>query len=232
MKIAPAHLLPFTLLLAGCAPKPVPAPPAPVVAAPRMEATLNSRPGTAQVILKGQALGQTPKVVKVASLDEVFQITADQNQEKPTETRIRVVSETSAEVTFVFGPRTSPMAMALGLPRIMVFDYGSALTFASDQSALAPAFRAMLDRQADLLTSHFSGIPIFVCGHTDDTGNANHNAMLALRRAEVVTDYLARKGVAKRLIKTQGFGSSYPVASNDTAAGRAQNRRTEIILPQ
>jgi len=221
-------------LLVGCAPKPVPVPPPPppVVVEPKLEASLISRPGTAQVVLKGQSLGQTPKVVKVASLDEVFQITAARNQEKPTETRIRVLSDTSAEVTFMFGPSASPMARALGLPRIMVFDYGSALTFASDKYALAPAFTAMLDRQADLLTSHFAGIHLFVCGHTDDTGNANHNAVLALRRAEVVTDYLAQKGVSKSLIKTQGFGSAYPVAGNDTPAGRALNRRTEIILPQ
>jgi len=48
----------------------------------------------------------------------------------------------------------------------------------------------------------------------------------------VVTDYLAHRGVRKSLIKTQGFGSAYPVASNDTPSGRALNRRTEIILPQ
>jgi peptidoglycan-binding protein ArfA len=51
-------------------------------------------------------------------------------------------------------------------------------------------------------------------------------------RAEVVTDYLVRKGVDKKLIKTQGFGSAYPVAGNDTPEGRALNRRTEIILPR
>jgi len=228
---------PLFLILTGllaCAPKPVPAPPPPppVVAGPRLEASLISRPGAAEVVLKGHALGQTPKVVKVASLDEVFLITAARNQEKPTETRIRLLSDTSAEVTFMFGPSASPMARALGLPRIMVFDYGSALTFASDKYDLSLTFTAMLDRQAELLTSHFSGIHIFVCGHADDTGNASHNAVLALRRAEVVTDYLSRKGVSKGLIKTQGFGSAYPVAGNDTPAGRALNRRTEIILPQ
>jgi outer membrane protein OmpA-like peptidoglycan-associated protein len=236
MKNLAILLFPIAGLLVGCAPKPVPVPapppPPPVVVEPKLEASLLSRPGPAEVALKGQSLGQTPRTVKVASLDEVFQITAAQDQEKPTETRIRVLSDTSAEVTFVFGPSASPMARALGLPRILVFDYGSALTFATDKWDLAPAFTAMLDHQAELLASHFAGIQVFVCGHTDLTGKANHNAVLAFRRAEVVSYYLTLKGVNKSLIKTQGFGSAYPVATNDTPAGRALNRRTEIILPQ
>lgn len=222
------------LLGTGCAPpKPAPEPPPPVVAPePKVEASLVSSPGPAEVSLNGRDLGQTPKVVKVASLDEVFRITAAQDKELPSETRIRVISDTAMEVTFMFRGTVSPMAKALGLPRILVFDYGSALTFEVDKYDLAPSFMTMLDRQADLLTSHFAGIRIFVCGHTDQTGNASHNAILALRRAEVVTDYLVRKGVSREFVKAQGFGSTYPVAGNDTPAGRALNRRTEIILPQ
>jgi outer membrane protein OmpA-like peptidoglycan-associated protein len=222
------------LLGAGCAPEPVAVPPpSPVtVVEPRLEASLLSRPGPAQVSLDGHALGQTPRVVKVASLDEVLRITAVQGKEQPAETRIRVISDSSMEVTFMFRGSVSAMAKALGLPRILVFDYGSALTFGVDKYDLAPSFMTMLQHQADLLTSHFAGIPVFVCGHTDPTGTSSHNAILAFKRAEVVTNYLVRKGVDKKLIKTQGFGSAYPVAGNDTPEGRALNRRTEIILPR
>jgi outer membrane protein OmpA-like peptidoglycan-associated protein len=90
----------------------------------------------------------------------------------------------------------------------------------------------MLDRQAALLTSHFAGIQVFVCGHTDPSGSSSRNAVLAFKRAEVVTGYLVKQGVDPKLIKTQGFGSTYPVAGNDTPEGRALNRRTEIILPR
>jgi outer membrane protein OmpA-like peptidoglycan-associated protein len=227
--------LPFVGLLgAGCAPGPVavPKPPPVAVAELKMEASLRSLPGPAQVSLDGHPLGLTPRVVKVASFDEVFRITAAQGQVQPAETRIRLISDSAMEVTFMFGESVSPMAKALGLPRILVFDYGSALTFDLDKYDLTPAFTTMLDHQADLLTSHFAGIPVFVCGHTDTTGSSNHNAILAFNRAEVVTDYLVRKGVEKKLIKTQGFGSAYPVAGNDTPEGRALNRRTEIILPR
>jgi len=229
----PAVLLSLGLLGLGCAPKPEPAPPpTPPPPEPKLEASLISEPGPALVSLDGQPLGQTPRVVKVESLDEVFRITAAQDQEQPAETRIRVISETAMEVTFLFRGNVSPMARALGLPRILVFDYGSALTFKVDRYDLAPTFTPMLDRQAALLASHFPGIQVFVCGHTDPTGSAGHNAVLALRRAEVVAGYLAQRGIDPRLIKTQGFGSAYPVASNDTPEGRARNRRTEIILPR
>jgi outer membrane protein OmpA-like peptidoglycan-associated protein len=197
-----------------------------------MEASLISQPGPAQVSLDGQPLGQTPRVVRVESLDEVFRITAAQDKEQPSETRIRVISETSMEVTFLFRGSVSPMAKALGLPRILVFDYGSALTFQVNHHDLAPSFTPMLDSQAALLTSHFPGIPVFVCGHTDPSGSASHNAILAFQRAEVVAAYLVQHGVDRKLIKTQGFGSTYPVAGNDTPEGRALNRRTEIILPR
>jgi len=224
MTIAPRLLLlSAALLLAGCR---APAP------APALEATLIARPGPAQLTLKGKALGLTPQVVKVASLEEVLQITAAMDKSQLTETRVRVLSATAAEVTFLFGEGSSAMAKVLGFPRILVFDYGSALTFEVNKFDLAPAFTALLDRQAELLTGPFAGLNVFVCGHTDQSGEAGHNAVLSLQRAQAVENYLAAHKVGKALLKAQGFGSAYPVAGNDTAPGRALNRRTEIILPQ
>ena len=224
------HLLPLLAagaLLLGCArPRPVPAPEA------NLEASLDARPGPARVQLKGRDLGSTPQVVRVVSLDDLMELSASIDRAAPTETRIRVVSATSAEVTFLFGEASSVMAKALGLPRILVFDYGAAPTFEVDKADLAPAFIAMLDHRAGLLSGHFRNIPVFVCGHTDQTGSADHNAVLSLRRAQAVAERLQAGGVDAGLIKAQGFGSAYPVAGNDTAPGRALNRRTEIILPQ
>ena len=199
---------------------------------PKLETTLASRPRPAQLSLNGRGLGQTPTVITVASMAELLQITAAVGQEKPTETRVRMLSESSAEVTFYFGENSSSLAKTLGFPRILVFDYGSAFPFEVDRYDLASSLIGMLNRQAELLNDHFSGIPVFVCGHTDQTGEANHNSLLSLQRAQAVADHLEHKGVPKKLITAQGFGSSYPLAGNDTVAGRALNRRTEIILPQ
>jgi outer membrane protein OmpA-like peptidoglycan-associated protein len=199
---------------------------------PRIEATLDARPGPALIGLVGRSLGRTPRVVRLNSLKDTLKLSASMGEVRPVETRFRILSLDSVEVTFYFGEGSSVMAKALGLPRVLVFDYGNVPTFEVDKWDLSPEFVSMLDHQADLLRQHFPGIPVFICGHTDPTGSIDHNAMLSLRRAEEVAGRLRTCGLNDGRIKVQGFGSAYPVASNYTAIGRALNRRTEIILPQ
>ena len=66
-------------------------------------------------------------------------------------------------------------------------------------------------------------------GHTDNTGSDAHNQALSEKRAISVKAYLVNAGVNASRLTTQGFGSSRPVASNDTELGRSQNRRVEIV---
>lgn len=67
-------------------------------------------------------------------------------------------------------------------------------------------------------------------GHTDNVGNAASNMKLSLDRANTVRDYLISKGIDPNRIVAKGYGSTKPVASNKTADGRAENRRTEVII--
>src|SRR3546814_219649 len=69
-----------------------------------------------------------------------------------------------------------------------------------------------------------------IVGHTDSTGSLQLNQDLSNRRAQSVASYLVGNGVAASRISSYGAGPSQPIASNDTAAGRAQNRRVEINL--
>ena len=64
--------------------------------------------------------------------------------------------------------------------------------------------------------------------HTDNTGSDAINQPLSENRAAAVKDFLVSKGVASKRITTQGLGSKSPVATNDTEAGRTQNRRVEV----
>jgi outer membrane protein OmpA-like peptidoglycan-associated protein len=66
-------------------------------------------------------------------------------------------------------------------------------------------------------------------GHTDNVGSEAHNQTLSEKRALSVKAYLVNAGVDAKRLATQGFGSSHPVASNDTALGRSQNRRVEVV---
>jgi OOP family OmpA-OmpF porin len=67
-----------------------------------------------------------------------------------------------------------------------------------------------------------------VHGHTDNTGSADHNQKLSEERAKAVRDYLIQRGIAPERIRAEGFGETRSTASNDTAAGRALNRRAEL----
>ena len=67
-------------------------------------------------------------------------------------------------------------------------------------------------------------------GYTDSTGDDSYNQMLSERRAQAVRDELVAQGIERRRVETRGYGEQYPVASNDTSAGRQQNRRVEIVI--
>jgi OOP family OmpA-OmpF porin len=67
-----------------------------------------------------------------------------------------------------------------------------------------------------------------VQGHTDSAASAEYNQRLSEVRASAVRDYFIKQGIAPERIRTQGFGETRPAASNDTAEGRALNRRVEL----
>lgn len=225
-----AAVLPTGLiLLMGCAtPAPAPKPPADPI-----QVRIDSVPEAATVTLGGKPLGVAPQDVVVDGAEALLTLDARRPDGIPAvEKRIRFLSMDRVEVSFRFGAERSAMAKVLGLPRILVFDYGQGVTFDTNKADLKPAFLPLLARQSALLKSHFSGVDVYVCGHTDSAGARDHNLMLSLQRAQSVADHLAGQGLPKGRLKIQGFGPQYPVADNDRDEGRALNRRTEVILPQ
>lgn len=113
----------------------------------------------------------------------------------------------------------------------LVLRMPSGITFPVDSSAIQPQFRTTLDQVAQTLSS-YNQTYIDVYGHTDSTGSDAYNQSLSERRAQSVADYLAMRGVARARMGVRGFGESQPIASNDSEAGRAQNRRVEIkVVP-
>jgi outer membrane protein OmpA-like peptidoglycan-associated protein len=74
------------------------------------------------------------------------------------------------------------------------------------------------------------GCKLGIYGHTDNTGSSDANALLSDARANAVRDYLINKGMKARAIEAKGYGDTQPIASNSTAAGRATNRRVQIVL--
>jgi outer membrane protein OmpA-like peptidoglycan-associated protein len=111
-----------------------------------------------------------------------------------------------------------------------IITLSGAVIFASGHSELLPAAKSKLDQVATALNVSESASKIIVQGYTDSRGSAALNQDLSTRRAESVKDYLVSKGVAGERLSSEGLGPSNPVADNETAEGRANNRRVEIIV--
>lgn len=112
--------------------------------------------------------------------------------------------------------------------RGLVVTLGDVL-FEVDKAALKPGAERSLNQLVDALREA-PDTRIRIEGHTDSTGSHGYNMELSRERAESVRDYLVTHGVDPSKVSTRGLGPDYPVASNDTAAGRQQNRRVEVIL--
>ena len=103
------------------------------------------------------------------------------------------------------------------------------VNFGFDSSDLTSAAKANLDKLAQVLKNNMD-TNINIYGHTDSKGTDAYNLSLSERRAAAVKNYLVSQGVSAGRMFTMGVGEKEPVASNDTDAGRAENRRVEFAI--
>lgn len=103
------------------------------------------------------------------------------------------------------------------------------ITFDTNKANIKSNFKPVLDSVAKVI-NEFDKTKVQITGYTDNTGTAAINNQLSADRANSVATYLRLRGVANARIYAAGLGSSNPIASNATAAGREQNRRVEISL--
>jgi outer membrane protein OmpA-like peptidoglycan-associated protein len=103
----------------------------------------------------------------------------------------------------------------------ILFDFG--------KYDLRPEAREALAKLSGIVLAH-PGLKLAVEGHTDNVGGDEFNQVLSEKRAEAVRGYLIQQGLEAGTITAMGFGKTRPVASNDTPAGRQQNRRVELVV--
>jgi outer membrane protein OmpA-like peptidoglycan-associated protein len=111
-------------------------------------------------------------------------------------------------------------------PKTFVFDR---LNFETGTAALTPASNPTVDSMASILRA-YPAVTVRLEGYTDDQGDLEPNQALSEARARRVADMLIARGVDVARIETVGYGETRPVASNDTEAGRGQNRRIELVV--
>ena len=119
--------------------------------------------------------------------------------------------------------RTADNQLKLGIPSDISFDSNSAY--------IKSQFRPVLNSFADSLKRN-PNTTVVIIGHTDSTGGAHINDPLSLNRANATRDYIFNRGVNGPRIQTEGRGAREPIASNDSAWGRAKNRRVEVYIAQ
>jgi outer membrane protein OmpA-like peptidoglycan-associated protein len=139
-------------------------------------------------------------------------------------------SATANVVVMVEAPPPPPPA-----PSKVVVEKGKLRTlekvfFATARDNVLPQSQSILDQVADVLTSNPDIKKLRIEAHTDGAGKPGYNKDLSQRRARWVREYLVQKGIAPERLDSAGFGMEKPIDTNDTAEGRANNRRVEFVV--
>ena len=103
------------------------------------------------------------------------------------------------------------------------------MLFATGKAEIAAGGLRSINKLAEFLKQNPKR-NLLIEGHTDNTGPEDFNLKLSQQRADTVKDALTSRGVASDRIATKGYGPKYPAVGNDSAAGRQQNRRVEVVV--
>ena len=136
-------------------------------------------------------------------------------------TQLAAATTTVDERLTKLGAETTQTEITIRLPGSVLFDF--------DSEAIRPDAERTLTEVAEVMKA-YGQKPMRVEGHTDSIASDDYNQKLSERRARSVQAWLTSKGGVKAQIAPKGWGEAKPVASNDTSAGRQQNRRVEIVI--
>ena len=145
--------------------------------------------------------------------------------------RQQIVSDMSTRLNKTYTVRNSLRVVAAGQEQIDLALASRTIEFEPGNSSLTPSGRQTLELLAPLLL-RLGGRSFEVTGHTDGIGSRAQNIALSAARADAVKLYLVGKGIGAERINTAGAGPDRPLAGNDTADGRARNRRIELRVVQ
>jgi outer membrane protein OmpA-like peptidoglycan-associated protein len=188
----------------------------------------------------GLAIKEREAADREAQQVQASQLTDARNQLNSTKSNLEKTQEQLAREKAAREAAEKAAALALAdLNRLaavkqesrgMVITLSGGVLFASNESTLLPAAVLKLNEVADALIKGNPDSNMTVEGHTDSQGQRQYNMDLGQKRADAVKAQLVARGVAADRIKSVGIGPDRPIASNNSAEGRANNRRVEIIV--
>jgi len=146
--------------------------------------------------------------------------TAQQGEHQANSDKAAMRAQLSEQLNTILETRDSARGLIVSMSDVL-FDTG--------QYTLKPGAREKLAKVAGILLA-YPGLNIEVDGYTDNVGGDAMNQTLSENRAGAVRNYLVEEGVTSNSVSAKGYGNSLPVASNDNAAGRQENRRVELVV--
>jgi outer membrane protein OmpA-like peptidoglycan-associated protein len=145
---------------------------------------------------------------------------AQEGQHQADSDKVAMRAQLSEQLNRILATRDSARGLIVSMSDVL-FDTG--------KFSLKPGAREKLAKVAGILLA-YPGLNIEVGGYTDNVGTEAMNQTLSVNRASTVRTYLVEQGVITGNVSAKGFGNSAPVASNDNAAGRQENRRVELVV--
>ena len=176
---------------------------------------------TAEAVAQQQVLAaETDKARQAAaqsdSLRQQAEKATQQAENEKQELRARLLQQLNS----ILATRDSARGLVANMSDVL---------FRSGSFELLPGARERLAKVSGIVLAYPS-LHVAIEGHTDSVGTDDYNQQLSERRAQAVRDYFVQQGIASGAVEAHGYGKTEPIATNDTAEGRQQNRRVELIL--
>lgn len=181
-----------------------------------------------QAQIEMKALGERRNAVVLSAREDEISAKQREIARKERDLREKELLIAEKEKTIADQARELADLKAKRTERGLVITLGDVL-FEVDRADLKAGTRQNLGRLVEFLREH-EDREVLIEGHTDSTGEEAYNQRLSESRAQAVRQFLTRNGIANKRVLTRGYGELFPVASNNNATGRQQNRRVEVVI--
>jgi len=186
--------------------------------APKRVVSVASRHKMAAAQSEADRLRRENDAQKANTQSELDRIASEKRQLEADKTELR--SQLLLQFNTILQTRDTARGLIVNMSDVL---------FDTAKFSLRPEAREKLAKVAGIVSGH-PGLRLDVEGHTDNVGGDDYNQQLSEQRGSAVRDYLTQQGMQATSVSTKGFGKTQPVASNETASGRQQNRRVELVI--
>ncbi len=169
---------------------------------------------------KAAAIAQQQALAADADRSRMAAAESDRLRQKAETDQVQLRKQLLDQLNVILETRDSARGLIVNMSDVL-FDFG--------KYTLHSGTREKLSKISGIVLSH-PGLKLEIEGHTDSVGSDEFNQKLSEQRANTVREYLIEQGLSSSIVTARGFGKTQPVASNDNAAGRQQNRRVEMVV--